>query len=125
MMNPTSPSPSEDRLPKTAFLLFSVVAFVAAVVFLWQEKEKQQLEEQLQQLEISMEQRRKKNLQELDSLQQSVEGQQKLNIQLQDSLNLFQLKREQLNSRTNENKAAIGRIRDIDSLRDVVARRYR
>ena len=124
-MNPTSPSPSEDRLPKTDFLLFSVVAFVAAVVVLWQEKEKQQLEEQLQQLEITMEQRRKKNLQQLDSLQQSVEGQQKLNIQLQDSLNLFQLKREQLNSRTNENKAAIGRIRDIDSLRDVVARRYR
>ena len=119
------PTPTKEELAKTILLLCCLVAFLVACFVLRQEYDKHQLRKQLRLLEGTFQQQREKNLLQLDSLQEAVLFQQQVNLRLRDSIGLLGKKRKELKQRTDEEKAAIARIRDVDSLRDEVAEHYR
>ena len=108
----------------TGLLLLCFVFLLLAGFILRQEYEKQNLRDQLQFLENSLEQEQKKNQLRLDSLQHSVALQRKGNRQLKDSLLVIQQRWIHLKEGADEKKAAILRIRDVDSLRVEVAKHY-
>ena len=75
--------------------------------------------------ETSMDQERQKIELQLDSLEQIILRQEQEHLQLLDSLASLESHRTHLNTKSDENKAAITRIHDVDSLYHVVARHYR
>ena len=75
-------------------------------------------------LRSSLEQEKQKNELQLDSLQELIHVQDRMQLQLRDSMAGLELRRVHINTRSNENKTAIIRINDIDSLRNAVARHY-
>ena len=119
-MNEFRPSKEE----KAILLLCCLVAFLACFL-LRQEYDKHRLRRTLELLEGSLVQEREKNLLQLDSLQERVYFQQQVNRGLKDSLVILQQRKKELRLHTDEKKAAITRIRDVDSLRNAVAKSYR
>ena len=113
------------------FELRIVILFLAVVLYLLgsytQKKvdDNKTLKSSLQLLEFSLEQQKSRNQQQLDSLQQRILHQDHLQLQLKDSLRLLRDQRQHLKRRSHENKAAILRLRDADSLYQLVARHYR
>lgn len=116
--------PYSRELVHAGLLLLCVVFLLLAGFILWQEYEKQNLRRQLELLEVSLEQQRENTQLQLDSLQDAIFLQREGNRRLKDSLEVLQQKRIELKKAADEKKAAIVRIRDIDSLRDAVARHY-
>ncbi len=116
---------NKEDVAKSVLLLGCLMAFLVACFIIWQEYDRQLLRREIELLENSLEEQRGKNLLQLDSLQKCVYMQQQVNRELQDSLGVLQQKRKALIEHTNEKKAAIIRIRDVDSLRDVVSGNYR
>ena len=113
----------------TQFQLRTVILFLVALLLLGSYTQKKydenlSLKSSLQLLETSFEQQLQKNQQQFDSLQQHIRHQNQLQLQLKDSLAGLETLRIHLNHRSNENKAAIARIHDVDSLYNVVARHY-
>jgi len=126
-MNSEETNPYQQR----NFELRMIIGVIAMLLLLLggytQKKadENASLRSTLQQLETSFSQQLEKNRQRYDSLQQHLELQDALHRQLKDSLARFEVHRTHLKKRSNENKAAIARLRDADSLRELVARHYR
>jgi len=107
-----------------------ILALVVLLFFLGrytQQKyeENTSLKTSLELLESSIEQQKQKNQQRFDSLQQHIQQQEQFQLQLKDSLVLLGQQRLHLKTLSDENKAAIHRIRDVDSLRAVVTKRYK
>ena len=75
-------------------------------------------------LRSSLEQEKQKNELQLDSLQELIHVQDRMQLQLKDSMAGLERRRVHINTKSNENKTAIIRINDIDSLRNAVARHY-
>src|SRR5690606_10984970 len=107
-----------------------ILALVVLLFFLGrytQQKydENTSLKSSLELLESTIENRKQKNQQRFDSLQQHIQQQELFQLQLKDSLVLLGQQRLHLKTLSDENKAAIHRIRDVDSLRAVVTKRYK
>ena len=117
-------------MKQTQFKLRAIILFLVVLLLLLgsytQKKydENLSLKSSLQLLETSFEQQLQKNQQQFDSLQQHIRHQNQLQLKLKDSLAGLETLRIHLNHRSNENKAAIARIHDVDSLYNVVARHY-
>ena len=76
------------------------------------------------QLELHYRQEREKNQRQVDSLQHLITAREEHSSILKDSLLLLQNIRKLLIEKSDEKKAAIKRIRDLDSLYRVVAEQY-
>src|SRR5690606_4642987 len=120
----------ENIYKQRNFELRMIVGVIGALLLLLgsytqkTQNENSSLKSTLQQLESANLQQQEKNRQHYDSLEQLLRQQEVLQLQLKDSLASLQLKRHHLKTRSDENKAAIARFRDADSLRDAVARHY-
>ena len=110
---------------KAALLFLVLLLFLLGTYSERKIRENESLKQGLRLLEADLKKVRRQHLLRIDSLQEHVEVQQQRNRQLKDSLHLLQHKRKHLTQRSDENKAAILRLRDVDSLRDLVAGHYR
>ena len=115
-----------QRLFELRAALIFLVTLLLLLGSYTQEKydENRALKSSLKIFETSLEQERQKNLLQLDSLEQIILRQDQLHLQLRDSLATLHSHRTHLNTKSDENKAAITRIHDVDSLYHLVARHY-
>ena len=115
----------KTNLHLSIYLFLSIILlFVLITITHRQDVENRSLKQDLQLLERSLDQSRERDLYRIDSLQSLVEAQGRRNQALKDSLHLLEHQKKHLNKRSNENKAAIVRIADVDSLYREVARHY-
>ena len=108
---------------QTQFELRAVILFLVVILLLLGNYTQKKYDENSI-LRSSLEQEKQKNELQLDSLQQLINNQDRMHLQLLDTLANLESRRTHLNTRSNENKAAIAGIRDVDSLRNAVARHY-
>ena len=114
----------------TQFQLRTVILFLVVLLLLLgsytQKKydENRALKSSFKIFETSMDQERQMIELQLDSLEQIILRQDQLHLQLRDSLATLHSHRTHLNTKSDENKAAITRIHDVDSLYHLVARHY-
>lgn len=87
-------------------------------------RENRTLKQEVQLLEADVEKTRQQNLLRLDSLQGLIQLREEAHRHLKDSLLLLERERTLNTRRSNEKKAAISRIADVDSLYGEVARHY-
>ena len=110
-------------MKQTQFELRAVLFFLVVILLLLGNYARTKYDENSI-LRSSLEQEKQKNELQLDSLQQLINDQDQVHLHLLDSLEGLGRRRLQLNNKSNENKAAIARIHDVDSLYNVVARHY-
>ena len=116
---------NQSRFELRAIILFLVVLLLLLGCYTQKKHdENRSLRSSLQLLETSFGQQLQKNQQQFDSLQQHIRHQNQLQLQLKDSLAGLETLRIHLNHNFDENKTAIARIHDVDSLYNVVARYY-
>lgn len=88
-------------------------------------RENKSLKQEMEHMEKDIEAIRQQNLLKIDSLQVVILAREQIHRQLKDSLALLEKQRNKIKKLSDENKAAINRIADVDSLYDEVARHYR
>ena len=110
-------------MKQTQFELRAVILFLVVILLLLGNYARKKYDENSI-LRSSLEQEKQKNELQLDSLQQLINDQDQVHLHLLDSLEGLGRRRLQLNNKSNENKAAIAGIRDVDSLRNAIARHY-
>ena len=120
-------NPDDQRIfeLKAALFFLVLLLFVLGTYSDRKIRENRVLKQGLELLKENSEDTRQQNLARFDSLQGIIREREQAQQQLKDSLLLLEGKRNSINKRSDEKKAAISRIADVDSLYREVAGHYR
>ena len=114
-----------QKIPAEIKILLLLAALGAQTWFLFRVySEKAALLDAIEILEEDMEADREANRIEAERLQEEIESLQDNDLQLQEDLDELDRTKADINRKADEDKDDIRNIRDADSLRSVVARRY-
>lgn len=107
-------------------MLFLLIIVILLGFYTWEEhSSRTDLQRELDHLEVSFMEERKKNISLMDSLEFEIVLRQQQELLLLDSLAGFQHSRKLLKKRSDEHKTTIERIHSIDSLKHEIAKHYR
>ena len=114
-----------QKIPAEIWILLLLATLGAQTWFLFRTySEKAALLDAIEILEEDMEADREANRIEAERLQEEIESLQDNDLQLQEDLDELDRTKADINRKADEDKDDIRNIRDADSLRSVVARRY-